>query len=75
MTASWCAICADDAPGITLTQEPLGRGGALVWVCSDCNNLHPSSGRYTFGDGHRGPHALVLGASGRASDRKARVRR
>ena len=75
MSAKWCAICADDSPGIMLTQEPLGKAGALVWVCADCNNLHPSSGRYSFGDGGRGQHAIALGSDGRPSVRRDRVRR
>jgi uncharacterized metal-binding protein len=33
-----------------LTQQPLGRNNALVWVCDGCANLHPRSGRYSFDD-------------------------
>ena len=34
-----CAICAEDRVGCT--QQPLGRGNALVWVCPSCNNDAP----------------------------------
>lgn len=48
----FCAICTDPPPPNTeLVHRPLGRGGALVLVCADCDTLHPRSGRYAFDDG------------------------
>lgn len=50
--APFCAICTEPAPpGTTLPRRPLGKDGALVAVCTDCDTLHPRSGRYAFNDG------------------------
>lgn len=63
---SFCASCAEDRAD--LTQQPLGRNDALVWVCTDCANLHPRSGRYAFDDSassrRRAPMATGYGGDG-----------
>ncbi len=59
---TWCAICLVDLPnGGTL--EPLGKDGALVSVCHDCNEAHPRSGRYTFDGGRQTtePNSRLVG--------------
>ena len=45
---AFCAICTDERTD--LAQHSIGRNGALVWVCADCADLHPRSGRYAFDD-------------------------
>lgn len=48
----FCAICTEPPPpGTALVKRPLGRDAALVLVCTDCDTLHPRSGRYAFDDG------------------------
>lgn len=49
MTPQVCAICCAETRN--LTQQPLGRGDALVPVCMRCDGEHPRSGRYSFGGG------------------------
>jgi len=38
---AFCALCADDAPGIVLVRRPLGRNDAMVSVCKDCDEEPP----------------------------------
>lgn len=48
MTPSFCAICTNDSNA--LVQRPLGSNDALVWICPDCDTVHPRTGRYAFDD-------------------------
>jgi hypothetical protein len=49
-----CAICTAEITG-TPRREPMGRGGAMVAVCTPCATEPPSSGRYSFsGESSRG---------------------
>lgn len=50
--ADFCAICTEESAD--LCARPLGRGRALVKVCADCDEEHPRSGRYAFGESERG---------------------
>lgn len=48
----FCALCTEPPPpGTKLVPRPLGRNGAPVLICVDCDTLHPRSGRYAFDDG------------------------
>ena len=38
--SAFCAICTDPISG-PVKREPLGRGGALVAVCTDCSEERP----------------------------------
>lgn len=76
--APFCAVCTEESS--TLTKQPIGRGGALVWVCNACDDLHPRSGRYSFEGGK--PTTVAAGDSLRAFEdtrrpygSKGRVRR
>lgn len=46
----WCAICTAPIAG-TPSRQPLGRDGAMVTVCTECDDVHPRSGRYAFSVG------------------------
>jgi hypothetical protein len=50
---STCAICAGPAVG-ALHREPLGRDGALVNVCIDCETIVPTEGQYRISGGRIG---------------------
>lgn len=64
----WCAICGDDS--LPLTRQRLGPGEPEVLVCSDCDTLHPSSGRYAFDDSGAARRGLGGAPHGEGSRRK-----
>ena len=65
--SAFCAICADDIVGEPL-RRPLGKGDALVNVCTRCDEEHPAYGGYAFnGSGSADKHLGLtrLGAGNR----------
>lgn len=60
---SWCAVCTRDIGGQSYREAPLGRGNAMVAICSQCDTepaverdhlFGGSSGRGVgFGTGNR----------------------
>ena len=71
--SAFCAICTEESPDLVL--RPLGRDGALVRVCPDCDTLHPRSGRYSFDGEGRTFGASAHLSDGRAPKDRPRVRR
>lgn len=42
-----CAICTEVAPG---ALRVLDDGKPAVFVCNDCDDVHPNTNRYVFSD-------------------------
>jgi hypothetical protein len=61
-----CAICVSDRG--PFTREPLGRGDALVDVCSGCTTL--DARHYTFNGGRGDMRGMTAKATTLASSRR-----
>lgn len=69
--AGFCAICTAPTPA-GAAMQPLGRDRSLVIVCTECDDVHPRSGRYSFADSTAKPVATTRGSDGnRRTSRKA----
>lgn len=52
-----CAICTNVGPG---AMRVLDVGEPAIFVCTDCDEVHPNSGRYVFSDASASDRGIGL---------------